>query len=75
MRISLHVGECDLIHGQPNPIALEQSKQATDFAREGEIIITQTLRDILVGSNLEFVRNANQSSRKDPEHLQLYSLV
>jgi len=54
VRISLHVGECQVRDGRPSPHIVEAARRAAEVAPPDKIIVTQTLRDILAGSGFIF---------------------
>lgn len=54
LKISLHVGECNVKDGKPADTVLQSARQAAETIAPGEILITRTLRDILGGSEFEF---------------------
>ncbi len=56
VRISLHVGECRLADGQPDEAVLRLAGEAMECAAPGEILVTQTLHDILAGSDFRLTR-------------------
>jgi hypothetical protein len=71
IKISLHVGECNAVTGQPTEPVRQVVSLAAELGTPGEIVITRTLRDILAGSSYTFTER-NQPS---PEPLSLYTLV
>lgn len=54
-RISLHVGECDFAGGKPGEVVLAEAERAAAMASPGEILVSRVLRDILAGSDVDFV--------------------
>jgi pimeloyl-ACP methyl ester carboxylesterase/DNA-binding CsgD family transcriptional regulator len=53
-RLSLHVGECQVINGKPIQPVLETARVAAGGASPGEVVVTRTLRDILAGTGFAF---------------------
>lgn len=54
LRISLHVGECNVSEGRPSLSVIEVARRAASLAPPKKVLITQTLRDILAGSGVVF---------------------
>ena len=73
IKVSLHVGECYMDSGRPTPYTADISRKATGLASEGEILITQTLHDILAGSRLQLRQNTEEAIL--PDEMVLYTLI
>ena len=54
--MSLHIGECRIADGIPIGVAHEVAQQLAGLANGGEIIVSETLRDILAGSGIPLER-------------------
>lgn len=61
LRMSLHVGACRVLDGEPLEPVLGLAEHAARSCAPGEIVLTQTLRDILAGSGFEFEERNGQS--------------
>jgi pimeloyl-ACP methyl ester carboxylesterase/DNA-binding CsgD family transcriptional regulator len=55
IRASLHAGECDIRDGRPRGTPLQVASSVLAVAEPGEVLVTGTVRDLVAGSNLEFV--------------------
>ncbi|MHB8489110.1 MAG: alpha/beta fold hydrolase [Candidatus Dormibacteria bacterium] len=55
IRASLHAGECDIADGRPRGIPLHVAAGVLAAAEPGEVLTTGTVRDLVAGSDLEFV--------------------
>ena len=75
LKISLHVGECFAENGKPLEYVAELSRKAIEYATVGEILITQTLHDILAGSKLKLQQHSDQADMLLPEEMVLYTLT
>ena len=75
LRVSLHVGECNLSDGRPSSSVVEAARRAAGFAPQGKIIVTQTLRDILAGSGVVFDLRQIHIDSKKTESVSLYALT
>ncbi len=56
--VSLHVGECRLVNGEPHGAAVMLARQAAALAAPGEVLVTRTLHDILAGTEWVFTERA-----------------
>lgn len=54
--IALHIGECREADGIPIGVAHEVTQQLADLAAPGEVIVSETLHDILAGSGVALER-------------------
>jgi pimeloyl-ACP methyl ester carboxylesterase/DNA-binding CsgD family transcriptional regulator len=73
--ISLHVGACHVVNGQPLESVLGIAERAAELAAPGEIVITRTLRDILAGSGAVFEERTEPPARNLPQNIPLYTLA
>jgi pimeloyl-ACP methyl ester carboxylesterase/DNA-binding CsgD family transcriptional regulator len=63
VKISLHVGECNVLTGKPLAPVMEAAQRAAAQVPAGQIGITQTLRAILAGLDLVFDEGQRSSDR------------
>ena len=75
LKISLHVGECYTADGKPTEYVAEISRKAVELATNGEILLTQTLHDILAGSKLVFKSQHTYPKMRLLESMSLYTLI
>jgi hypothetical protein len=75
LKISLHVGECYTDDGKPLEYVAELSRKAIEYTSVGEILITQTLHDILAGSKLKLQAQTDKADVLLPDDMVLYTLV
>lgn len=75
LRISLHVGECQVETGKPTSSVIESARRAAEFAPQGKILLTQTLRDILAGSGVVFDLRQIHIDEKKAESAAFYALT
>jgi pimeloyl-ACP methyl ester carboxylesterase/DNA-binding CsgD family transcriptional regulator len=54
IRAGIHAGECELAGGRPRGVALHVASGVMDAAQPGEVLVTSTVKDLVVGSGLEF---------------------
>jgi DNA-binding CsgD family transcriptional regulator/class 3 adenylate cyclase len=61
IRAGLHAGECEIRGGRPRGVALHVASTVMDAAQPGEVLVSSTVKDLVVGSGLEF---ADRGSRE-----------
>ncbi|NRF71539.1 adenylate/guanylate cyclase domain-containing protein [Aquincola sp. S2] len=54
VRIGIHSGECDAAAGHVTGLAVHIAARITAAARPGEVLVSAIVKDLLVGSGLEF---------------------
>ena len=54
IRAGVHAGECGIGGGKPRGVALSVASGVMNAARPGEVLVSGTVKDLVVGSGLEF---------------------
>jgi class 3 adenylate cyclase len=54
IRAGLRTGECELVDGKIGGLAVNIGARVAAEARAGEVLVSQTVRDLVAGSGLEF---------------------
>jgi pimeloyl-ACP methyl ester carboxylesterase/DNA-binding CsgD family transcriptional regulator len=54
IRAGLHAGECEIRGGRPRGVALQVASSVMGAAQPGEVLVSGTVKDLVVGSGLEF---------------------
>jgi class 3 adenylate cyclase len=54
VRCGLHTGECEIVGSDLAGIAVHIGARVAALARPGEILVSQTVRDLVAGSGLSF---------------------
>jgi len=54
LRTGLHTGECVLKEGDVQGIAVHIASRLSDLATQGEVFVSGTVRDLTIGSELQF---------------------
>ena len=61
IRAGIHAGECDVADGRPHGVAFQITSGVMAAAQPGEVLVSGTVKDLVVGSGLEFAeRGARQ---------------
>jgi class 3 adenylate cyclase len=72
-RIGVHVGECELYEGKLSGIAVNIGARIAARAKEGEVLVSRTVRDLVAGSGLTFEDRGEQRLEGVPGTWQLYA--
>src|SRR5207302_399722 len=54
IRVGVHAGECEVGDGRPRGVALHVASSVMEAAKPGEVLVSGTVKDLVVGSGLEF---------------------
>jgi class 3 adenylate cyclase len=74
VRCGLHTGECELLDGDVGGIAVHISARVNALARSGEVLVSSTVKDLVVGSDLDFDDRATHELRGVPGEWRLYAV-
>jgi class 3 adenylate cyclase len=75
LRIGLHTGECDVVGDKLRGLAVHIGSRVASKAGAGEILVSQTVRDLVVGSGLEFQDRGSHELKGVPGEWRLYSVA
>ena len=73
-RLAMHTGECEIVDGKAAGIAVSIGARVAAQAGAGEILVSQTVRDLVIGSGLRFEERAAQVLKGVPGEWRLYAL-
>jgi class 3 adenylate cyclase len=74
VRCGLHTGECEFLDGDIGGIAVHIGARVSALARGGEVLVSSTVKDLVVGSELEFDDRGTHQLRGVPGEWRLYAL-
>jgi class 3 adenylate cyclase len=74
IRCGLHTGECELLDGDARGIAVHIGSRVCRRARGNEVLVSSTVRDLAVGSELEFEDRGTHRLRGVPGEWRLFAL-
>ena len=60
IRAGVHAGECELTGGRPRGVALHVAHGVMAAAQPGEVLVSITVKDLVVGSGLEFAERGTR---------------
>jgi class 3 adenylate cyclase/pimeloyl-ACP methyl ester carboxylesterase len=73
-RVGIHAGEVELRGNDVAGVAMAIGARVCALADPGEVLVTRTVRDILLGSGFEFVERGTQTLKGVPDRWELYSI-
>jgi class 3 adenylate cyclase len=74
VRCGMHTGECELLDGDVGGIAVHISARVNALARGGEVLVSSTVKDLVVGSDLDFDERGTHQLRGVPGEWRLYAV-
>ena len=54
MRVGLHTGECEVRGDDLGGLAVHIAARVADISRPAEVLVSGTVKDLVVGSGIEF---------------------
>lgn len=74
-RAGVHIGECEIIDGKPGGIAVTIGARLLAHAAGREVIVSQTVKDLVAGSGFAFEDRGEHELKGVPERWHLYAAV
>jgi class 3 adenylate cyclase len=74
-RCGLHTGECELFNGDISGIAVHIGERVCELAQQSEVLVSSTVKDLVVGSALAFDERGVHQLRGVPGEWRLYALT
>jgi class 3 adenylate cyclase len=75
VRSGLHTGECELLDGKVTGIAVSIGARVAAQAAPGEILVSQTVKDLVAGSGLAFADRGATELKGVPGEWRLYAVA
>ena len=73
IRAGLHTGECEIRDGRPRGVALQVASSVMGTAKPGEVLVSGTVKDLVVGSGLEFAERGTREFAGVPGSWSLFA--
>ena len=74
LRAGLHTGECEVMCGKLAGISVHVGSRIAALAAPGEVLVSRTVRDLVVGSALSFSDRGLQTLRGVPDAWRLFAV-
>jgi class 3 adenylate cyclase len=75
VRAGVHTGECELLDGKVAGIAVSIGARVSAQAGPGEVLVSQTVRDLVAGSGLAFADRGAAELKGVPGEWRLYAVA
>jgi class 3 adenylate cyclase len=75
IRAGLHAGEVEMRDGSVAGLAVHIGARVTSFAGAGEVLVSSTVRDLVVGSGFDFVDRGEQTLKGVPGRWRLFAVA
>ena len=75
VRLGLHAGECEVLDGKVAGIAVAIGARVSALAAAGEVLVSQTVKDLVAGSGIAFDDRGIQQLRGVSGEWRLYSVA
>jgi class 3 adenylate cyclase/pimeloyl-ACP methyl ester carboxylesterase len=75
IRAGLHTGEVELRESGPDGIAVHIAARVGELAESGEVLVSQTVKDLTVGADLTFEPRGSHALKGVPGDWQTYAAV
>jgi len=75
VRAGLHTGECELIDGKVGGVAVHIGARVATLAAPAEVLVSQTVRDLVAGSQIAFEDRGAHVLKGVPGEWGLYAVV
>ena len=73
IRAGLHTGECEVIGDDVGGIAVHTGARVSALADAGEVLVSQTVRDLVAGSGIEFEDRGEHELKGVPGEWRLFA--
>jgi class 3 adenylate cyclase len=75
VRIGLHTGECEVRGDDLGGLAVHIASRVGASARPGEVLVSGTVKDLVVGSGIEFTERGEQELKGVPGLWKLFAVA
>jgi class 3 adenylate cyclase/pimeloyl-ACP methyl ester carboxylesterase len=75
VRAGVHTGECELVDGKVAGIAVNIGARVASRAGPGEVLVSQTVKDLVAGSGVEFEDRGAAELKGVPGEWRLYAVA
>jgi class 3 adenylate cyclase len=74
IRAGLHTGECEAMNGDVGGMAVNIGARVAAKAGPGEVLVSGTVKDLVVGSGIEFAERGTHELKGVPGEWRLYAV-
>jgi class 3 adenylate cyclase len=74
IRAGVHTGECEVVDGKVAGIAVSIGARVASQAAPGEVLVSQTVKDLVAGSGIDFHERGTAELKGVPGEWRLYAV-
>ena len=74
LRAGIHTGEVDLVSDEISGPSLSIAEEVFRHAQDGEILVSRTVKDLLVGSGIGFTDRGSHLLTSSGDHWALFNV-
>jgi class 3 adenylate cyclase len=74
IRVGLHTGECAVRGDDLGGLAVHIAARVVALAEPGEVLVSSTVKDLVVGSGIEFADRGDHVLKGVPESWRLFAV-
>jgi class 3 adenylate cyclase len=75
VRAGLHTGECELVDGKIAGIAVHTGARVAGHANPGEVLVSNTVKDLVAGSSIDFIERGPRELKGIPGEWRLFAVA
>lgn len=75
LRVGVHTGECEVLGEKYSGIAVHLGARVASAAEPGQVLVTSTVKDLVVGSGIRFEDLGSRALKGVPDEWRLYRLI
>ena len=75
VRVGLHTGECEVIGADVGGLAVHIAARVVGLAEAGQVVVSQTVKDLVTGSELDFDDRGEHDLRGVPGRWRVWALA
>ena len=75
VRVGLHTGECELMGDDVGGVAVHTGARVAALAGAGEVLVSSTVKDLVVGSRIEFADRGTHELKGVPGEWRLFAVT
>jgi hypothetical protein len=75
LRAGVHTGECELIGGDVGGLAVHIGARVAHLAAAGEVLVSTTVKDLVVGSGLDFAERGEHQLKGVPGRWRVFAVT
>ena len=72
VRVGLHTGEIELVGNDIEGIAVHIAARVCSLAGAGEVLVSSTVKNLVVGSGLDFADRGRQTLKSIPDQWRIF---